>query len=91
MSLPRNGTTAVVRTIAPGPPLTPREADVGYWMSRGKTNHEIAIILRISRRTAEKHAENILRKLAVENRVTAALVLRSVYPDLSDPVTAGST
>jgi DNA-binding CsgD family transcriptional regulator len=56
--------------------LTPRECDVAFWLSHGKTNAEIAIILHVACRTAEKHVEAILRKLKVENRTTAAGVLR---------------
>lgn len=52
--------------------LTPREAQVGYWIARGKTNWEIARILTIGERTVEKHVERILRKLHVENRTAAA-------------------
>jgi DNA-binding CsgD family transcriptional regulator len=64
--------------------LTPRECDVAFWLSHGKTNAEIAIILRHACRTAEKHVEAVLRKLKVENRTTAAVVLRrsvGVAPD----------
>jgi DNA-binding CsgD family transcriptional regulator len=56
--------------------LTPRERDVALWLSAGKTNAEIAVILRMARRTAEKHVESVLRKLKVENRTTAAVLLR---------------
>ena len=54
--------------------LTVREAEVLTWISKGKTNHEIAIILDFSPRTANKHLEQIFRKLNVENRTTAAAV-----------------
>jgi DNA-binding response OmpR family regulator len=54
--------------------LTPREAEVLYWLAEGKTNSEIATILDSSRRTVEKHVEHILKKLGVENRATAARV-----------------
>ena len=55
--------------------LTPREAQVASWLVRGKTNREIAIILDASVRTIEKHVESVLRKLQVENRTTAAIIL----------------
>ncbi len=54
--------------------LTPRESEVLVWISRGKTNQEIAIILDFSPRTVNKHLEQIYRKLGVENRTTAAAV-----------------
>jgi DNA-binding CsgD family transcriptional regulator len=54
--------------------LTPREAEVLLWISRGKSNGEIAVILNISCGTARKHVEHVLEKLNVENRTSAASV-----------------
>lgn len=51
--------------------LTPREAEVLFWLSEGKTNAEIGLILNSARRTVEKHVEHILEKLGVENRAAA--------------------
>jgi DNA-binding NarL/FixJ family response regulator len=56
--------------------LTLRETEVGHWLSRGKTNREIAFLIHASPRTIDKHVEHILAKLCVENRTTAALILR---------------
>jgi DNA-binding NarL/FixJ family response regulator len=53
--------------------LTERESEVLVWVSRGKTDPEIAMILGIRPRTIEKHVEHILAKLGVENGTTAAL------------------
>jgi DNA-binding CsgD family transcriptional regulator len=52
--------------------LTRREADVLTWVARGKTNLEIAVILEISGRTAQKHLEHVFQKLGVESRTSAA-------------------
>ena len=52
--------------------LTEREAEVLFWVSRGKTNREIGQILSMSPRTVNKHLEPVYRKLSVENRTTAA-------------------
>jgi DNA-binding response OmpR family regulator/DNA-binding CsgD family transcriptional regulator len=52
--------------------ITPRQAEVLYWIAQSKTNAEIAIILGTSPRTVEKHVEQLLERLAVENRVAAA-------------------
>jgi DNA-binding CsgD family transcriptional regulator len=52
--------------------LTPRQSEVLYWIAQGKTNAEIAIILGTSPRTVEKHVEQLLERLRVENRVAAA-------------------
>ena len=57
--------------------LTEREAQLAFWLARGKTNAEIGLILGAKIRTVEKHVERILRKLRVENRTSAALLLTS--------------
>lgn len=54
--------------------LTEREAEVLFWLSRGKTNREIGLILSMSPRTVNKHLEPVFRKLSVENRTTAAAI-----------------
>jgi DNA-binding NarL/FixJ family response regulator len=56
--------------------LTPREAEVLFWVAQGKTNAEIGMILDASLGTVKKHMEHILPKLGVENRASA--VLRAV-------------
>ncbi|MSR64501.1 MAG: response regulator transcription factor [Verrucomicrobiae bacterium] len=56
--------------------LTPREADVLFWVAQGKTNAEIGLILDMSIGTVKKHMEHILPKVGVENR--SAAVLRAV-------------
>ena len=52
--------------------LTARETEVLYWVSRGRTNAEIAAILDIRPRTVGKHLERIFEQLGVENRTAAA-------------------
>jgi len=54
--------------------LTTREAEVLTWLSKGKTNRDIAQILGLSPRTVDKHLEQIYAKLGVENRTAAAAV-----------------
>lgn len=58
--------------------LNPREVEVLYWLSRGKTNAEIGIVLGISARTAETHALNIYPKIGVENRYGAIVEVTRV-------------
>jgi DNA-binding CsgD family transcriptional regulator len=53
--------------------LTPREAEVLYWVSQGKTNPEIGLILAVSVATVKKHVEHIFEKIGVENRSAAIL------------------
>jgi DNA-binding NarL/FixJ family response regulator len=50
--------------------LTPRQAEVTYWVAQGKTNPEIGLILGASSRTIDKHMERILERLGVENRAS---------------------
>ncbi len=52
--------------------LTAREAEVLFWLSRGKSNRDIAAILEIKPATVGKHLEHIYPKLGVENRTSAA-------------------
>jgi DNA-binding CsgD family transcriptional regulator/PAS domain-containing protein len=52
--------------------LTSREAEVLLWLSQGKSNSEIAIILAAKVRTIAKHLERVFAKLMVENRTAAA-------------------
>lgn len=52
-------------------PLTLREAEVLVWLARGKSNRDIATILRLSPRTVDKHLEQVYSKIGVENRVAA--------------------
>jgi DNA-binding CsgD family transcriptional regulator len=54
--------------------LTPREAEVLFWISQGKSNHDIGIIVGAKTGTICKHVGHILSKLNVENRTSAAVV-----------------
>src|SRR6266550_3413010 len=54
--------------------LTPREAEVLFWISQGKSNHDIGVILGTKTGTICKHVEHIFDKLNVENRTAAAVV-----------------
>ena len=60
--------TAVMQTFK----LTLREAEVLYWVVKGKTNRDIADILGMSPRTVNKHLEHVFEKLGVETRAAAA-------------------
>lgn len=54
--------------------LTPREGEVLYWLTMGKTNRDIAQILTLSARTVNKHLETVFQKMGVDNRTTAAVM-----------------
>jgi len=51
--------------------LTPREAEVLFWVCQGKTNSEICGVLDMKLFTVKKHLENIFDKLGVDNRTAA--------------------
>ncbi len=55
--------------------LSEREIEVLGWAARGKTNPEIGLILKISRRTVHKHLEHVYLKLGVENRMAAVALI----------------
>lgn len=50
--------------------LTPRQAEVAYWVAQGKSNPDIGTILGASPRTIDKHMERILERLGLENRAS---------------------
>jgi len=58
--------------------LTPREAEVLLWTSRGKSNKDMSEILNISARTVNKHLEQIFIKVGLENRASAASAATAV-------------
>lgn len=53
--------------------LTVRESDVLLWVSQGKANSDVAIILGMSEKTVKIHLGHIFEKLNVETRTAAAL------------------
>ncbi|HYZ75433.1 MAG TPA: response regulator [Chthoniobacterales bacterium] len=58
--------------------LTPREAEVLYWITEGKTNPEISTILDTTLHTVKKHNNKLFAKLGVETRMAAARLALSV-------------
>ena len=63
--------------------LTPREAEVLFWISHGKSNHDIGVILGAKTGTICKHVEHIFSKLNVENRTSAAVVALETCPSVT--------
>ena len=51
--------------------LTQREVEILQWVSKGKTNPEIALILHISSFTVKNHMQRLFQKLNVTNRAQA--------------------
>lgn len=64
--------TAVIEAIIQSFKLTMREAEVLYWVTKGKTNRDIGDILGSSPATVKKHLEHVYEKLGVETRTAAA-------------------
>lgn len=54
--------------------LTTREAEVLFWIAQGKSNPQIAAILRNSPETVKKQVQRILERLKVDSRVNAAVI-----------------
>ncbi|MFA9441911.1 response regulator [Uliginosibacterium sp. sgz301328] len=63
---------AVIDALMAAFRLTQREAEVLYWVIKGKTNKDIADIFGSSPRTVHKHLEHVFEKLGVETRTAAA-------------------
>ena len=65
--------------------LSRREWQVLIWISKGKTNSEIAAILGVSFKTIKNQVQSILIKLNVNNRIQAAIkVTKSHLIDSDD-------
>lgn len=64
--------------------LTEREVEVVHWVTQGKTNTEIGIILETSPRTVGKHLEHIYQKIGVETRTAATNMLFSGLDSTAD-------
>jgi DNA-binding response OmpR family regulator/DNA-binding CsgD family transcriptional regulator len=64
--------------------LTPKEAEVLYWVVKGKINRDIGDILGSSPMTVKKHLERVFAKLGVETRTAAASMamsrIRQLHP-----------
>jgi DNA-binding response OmpR family regulator/DNA-binding CsgD family transcriptional regulator len=63
---------AAIEAIGATLHLTTREAEVLYWVVKGKTNRDVGEILGASPATVKKHLERIYEKLGVETRTAAA-------------------
>lgn len=68
-------TPSLVSPNLQGYGLSCRETEILIWLSKGKTNSEIGMILSISKRTVEKHLENTFAKLGVETRAAAVAIM----------------
>jgi DNA-binding CsgD family transcriptional regulator len=65
------GDTLALSEHRVGLELTAREREVMAWVSRGKTNAQIAAVLWVAPSTVRKHLENVYAKLGVNTRTAA--------------------
>jgi DNA-binding response OmpR family regulator/DNA-binding CsgD family transcriptional regulator len=76
--------TGVIEAMSLSLKLTAREAEVLYWVVKGKTNRDIGEIVGSSPATVKKHLERVYVKLGVETRTAAAGVaikrIRALQP-----------
>ncbi|HSV46637.1 MAG TPA: response regulator transcription factor [Ramlibacter sp.] len=76
--------SAVIEAMSLSFKLTAREAEVLYWVVKGKINRDIADILGSSPATVKKHLERVFAKLGVETRTSAAAMainrIRLLHP-----------
>ena len=79
---------SVIDAIAVSFKLTPREAEVLYWVVKGKINRDIGDIVGSSPMTVKKHLEHVFAKLGVETRTAAAGMamsrIRQLHPQFED-------
>jgi len=65
--------------------LTPREAEVLYWSSTGKTYAEVAWILQVSISTVKFHIKGVTQKLGVKNAKHAISLAKELNLISSSP------
>jgi DNA-binding CsgD family transcriptional regulator len=66
--VPKEVTAASFRPLG----LSPRESEVLLWVTRGKTNDEVAMILGCGAETVKSHLKRVYQQLDVTNRAAAA-------------------
>ncbi|WP_162262923.1 helix-turn-helix transcriptional regulator [Legionella jamestowniensis] len=59
--------------------ITPREREVLFWYIKGKTSEETAKLLNVSRRTIERHFENLRDKFGCFSKNQIALKIMNVF------------
>ena len=75
---------AIIESMSLAFKLTAKEAEVLYWVVKGKINRDIGDILGASPATVKKHLERVFAKLGVETRTAAAAMalgrIRQLHP-----------
>lgn len=55
--------------------FTPRESEVAYWLTEGKTNAEIAALMRLQTQTVKGYVTTLFNKTGAGNRLALTLLL----------------
>lgn len=55
--------------------FSPRESEVAYWLTEGKTNGEIAMLMRLQTQTVKAHVTSLFNKTKTGNRLALTLHL----------------
>ncbi|MBA2542319.1 MAG: hypothetical protein H0V17_21940 [Deltaproteobacteria bacterium] len=66
--------------------LTPRQREVARWVSLGRTNAEVALMLGMSENTVKKHLKDVFVSLDTGNRTELAVLLKDLPPQDSAPL-----
>jgi DNA-binding NarL/FixJ family response regulator len=74
---------SAAESLIPGTTLTPREVEVLQLLGSGKSNKEVAAIIKVSTRTVESHRNHIMQKMQFES--FSELVRFAVRHNLVDP------
>lgn len=81
--LGKNNTGNHSHDLAPNFALTDIERDVLTWIARGKSYHDVSVMLKMSSHTVDYHFRSIFKKLEVNDRVLAvvkALTYGLIHP-----------
>jgi DNA-binding CsgD family transcriptional regulator len=66
--------------------LTPRQREVARYVSYGRTNSEVAVMLGMSENTVKKHLKEVFAVLETTNRTELAAMLRDLPVEGSAPI-----
>ncbi|MEQ1749660.1 MAG: helix-turn-helix transcriptional regulator, partial [Prosthecobacter sp.] len=64
---------------------SPREAEIAYWLTEGKSNVEIGLVMRLHVQTIKGHLTSLFNKTGCGNRLALTLHLIDQACHLTDP------
>lgn len=65
--------------------FSPREAEIAYWLTEGKTNVEIGLVMHLHLQTVKGHVTSLFNKTGCGNRLALTLHLIEQARRLADP------